>query len=68
MLDYQQPLLARCGAFCLKRIVSDERLPCANPDGSAVVIGPYEEKAEAVEVLKQIRVNHSIFGELSYKD
>lgn len=52
MLNYQQPLLARCGAFCLKKIVSDERLPCANPDGSAVVIGPYEEKAEAVEALK----------------
>ena len=27
----------------------------------------YEEKAEAVETLKHIRINHSIFGELSYK-
>ncbi|MGO2201220.1 hypothetical protein [Pseudomonas helleri] len=51
-----------------QKIVSDEGLPCAQPDGAVVVIGPYEEKAEAVEVLKQIRVNHSIFGELSYKD
>lgn len=51
-----------------QKIVNDEGLPCAHPDGAVVVIGPYEEKAEAVEVLKQIRVNHSIFGELSYKD
>ena len=51
-----------------QKIVSDEGLPCANPDGAVVVIGPYEEKAEAVEVLKQIRVNHSIFGAPSYKD
>ncbi|WP_300727338.1 hypothetical protein [Pseudomonas sp.] len=49
------------------KIVSDEGLPCDNPDGAVVVIGPYEEKAEAVETLKHIRVNHSIFGELSYK-
>ena len=51
-----------------KEIVSEEGLPCANPDGAVVVIGPYEEKTEAVEVLKQIRVSHFIFGELSYKD
>lgn len=41
--------------------------PCSKPDGAVVVLGPFEEKHEAVEVLKQLRVNHSIFGELSYK-
>ena len=51
-----------------QKIVSDEGLPYADPDGAVVVIGPYEEKTEAVEVLKQIRVSHFIFGELSYKD
>ncbi|MCW2099695.1 UNVERIFIED_ORG: hypothetical protein M2393_001991 [Pseudomonas psychrophila] len=51
-----------------QKIFSDEGFPCANPEDAVVVIGPYEEKAEVVEVLKQIRVNHSIFGELSYKD
>lgn len=51
-----------------QKIFSDEGFPCANPEDAVVVIGPYEEKAEVVEVLKQIRFNHSIFGELSYKD
>ena len=41
--------------------------PCSKPDGAVVVLGPFEEKHEAVKVLKQLRVNHSIFGELSYK-
>lgn len=50
-----------------QKIISGEGLPCENPDGAVVVIGPYEEKKDAVEVLKQIRENHSIFGELSYK-
>ena len=68
MQNYQQPLLDKHGALRFKEIVSEEGLPCANPDGAVVVIGPYEEKTEAVEVLKQIRVSHFIFGELSYKD
>ncbi|PAA14421.1 hypothetical protein [Pseudomonas fragi] len=50
-----------------QNIISGEGLPCEHPDGAVVVIGPYEEKKDAVEVLKQIRENHSIFGELSYK-
>ena len=50
-----------------QKIISGEGLPCEHPDGAVVVIGPYEEKKDAVEVLKQIRENHSIFGELSYK-
>lgn len=50
-----------------QKIVSDDGWPCETPDGAVVVIGPYKEKKEAVEVLKEIRINHSLFGELSYK-
>ena len=50
-----------------QKILEDEGLPCEKPDGAVVVIGPYEEKREAVAVLRQIRENNSLFGELSYK-
>lgn len=38
------------------------------PDGSVVVLGPFELKVEAVDVLRHLRTQHSIFGELSYED
>lgn len=38
------------------------------PDGSVVVIGPFELKVEAVDVLRHLRTQHSIFGELRYED
>lgn len=50
-----------------QKIMEDEGLPCEKPDGAVVVIGPYEEKREAVAVLRKIREKNSLFGELSYK-
>lgn len=50
-----------------QKIVSSDGWPCDKPDGAVVVIGPYAEKQDAVEVLKNLRISHSIFGELSYK-
>lgn len=41
--------------------------PCSKPEGAIVILGPFDEKQEAIEVLKKLRVNRSIFGELSYK-
>lgn len=51
----------------MQKIVSADGWPCDKPDGAVVVIGPYAEKQDAVEVLKNLRISHSIFGELSYK-
>lgn len=51
-----------------RTLAEKDSLPLANPDGSVVVIGPYQEKEEAVEVLRHLRTRHSIFGELLYED
>lgn len=51
-----------------RALAEKDSLPLAAPDGSVVVIGPYQEKEEAVETLRHLRTRHSIFGELLYED
>lgn len=48
-------------------LAKSDGLPVGLPDGWVVVIGPYELKEEAVDVLRLLRERHSIFGELHHK-
>jgi hypothetical protein len=43
-------------------------LPVGKSEGAIVVIGPYEQKVAAVDVLRILHEHHSIFGELYYDD
>lgn len=45
-----------------------ENLPVGKSADSIVIIGPYELKVAAVDVLRTLRERHAIFGELYYDD